>query len=483
MFRRAYLSLLSLILLSFCGLGCTTLNKGDNLQAVRVVSNPPGAKVTYQGRVLGLTPAFVSVPRKCHDQYLDVTLGNEKQSILLDSKYRWKDSFISNFVFLSLAYVGWALDIGNCSAYRYLAPTDVEFSNWKTWQNSDVVKVEKAVIVVAPPLGISSDSSLVIGDHLVQIVKQRYSDALVIDYETSLNQFISQGVDSFTGGKSESLNSVYQTFVANRSLDSVVQDQGEELLIQFQLKDVFTGRAIENWRASIDKSEIPGFEEKKVVNQLRRNFFWVPNTISVDFSGANVALTVDEESYKAVTVKEDGFWNDVVSLLGAVSLKYLEPPSMSKRWKWNFVWVPSVSANWGRVEFEEAPGIKGLPISTRGIVVGYGPEIQYRSFYGQLYFSIIPGVGYQHLSYPENNRKRNFEGGYFGWIIEAGYLYFFNRNWNARLFTRSTSAHEELWKEIYEFRSLNNKIEGATNVYGGISFGYSFSLSRLFSQK
>ncbi|MCB0422564.1 MAG: hypothetical protein KDD61_16300 [Bdellovibrionales bacterium] len=445
-----------------------------------VTSKPTGAKVTYRGEVLGLTPLFASVPRECFDQELTIEFKNDKKSIELDSKYRWKDSFFSNFVFLSFASIGWIVDLANCSAFEYTAPGVLVF-------DSDVIEkiqptpVEKVVVVIAPPRGLSENLARLVGSKMEDSVRQNFPEALVIDYDASWRRYKSEGVDSFTKSEDPGRNSVYQAFLANRVLESTVNVKNGIVSVDYQLKDVFTGLIVRNWKEDWAVPSIQGFEESKVVDQLRKNIFWVPNTIGFDFSGTNVAVSVNEVDYDAEAVHDEDFLGNLMAFFGAINLKYLDPPSYSSKWHWEFLWVPSASANWGRVKFEQAPGLIGLPITTRGFILGYGPEIQYKSKYGQAYISIIPGIGYQYLSY-KDNKSHSFDDFYAGWIIELGYLYFMNPNWSVRLFSRSSTSDDELWTELMKSRNLGHQIDGTTNVYSGISVGYSFSLSRLFNK-
>ncbi|MCB0384363.1 MAG: PEGA domain-containing protein, partial [Bdellovibrionales bacterium] len=106
-------------LLSFSVLfltGCASLTHNGRNQVVVVDSRPSGAEVVYQGKVVGLTPALVEVER---GKKVEVEVRHQEagsKTLRLKADYRWGRSFAGNLVWLSLAPVGWFVDLikGSC---------------------------------------------------------------------------------------------------------------------------------------------------------------------------------------------------------------------------------------------------------------------------------------------------------------------------------------------------------------------------------
>ena len=115
---------LSRLLLVFCVSalpGCASLTYESLHQYVLVRSEPEGADIYSGDEKVGVTPAYIEIHRATRAE-LTLKTSIESKNLSLKSRYRWESSFWPNFVFVTFAPLGWAMDLVSGGAWQMLNP-------------------------------------------------------------------------------------------------------------------------------------------------------------------------------------------------------------------------------------------------------------------------------------------------------------------------------------------------------------------------
>lgn len=105
---------------------CASIDGRD--QAVLIQSNPSGANIVVDGENVGRTPQYVEISRQRHAS-VDLEIENQVTTVELASRYRWRDSFFSNFILLYGAEIGWLLDFHTGAAWDVSDSGVIKYTN------------------------------------------------------------------------------------------------------------------------------------------------------------------------------------------------------------------------------------------------------------------------------------------------------------------------------------------------------------------
>jgi len=144
------LRLMFFIILMMSLSNCATVADSPWQQPVLLRSVPEGADVYQDGKKIGTTDAFVFVDRSKHPEVELRFPDGRRKTISLQTKYRWKDSFTKNLIFLIYAPLGWGVDLVTGNAWDIDDPS--------VWTNTPAqVKNQRKkpqtplVFAIAPP--------------------------------------------------------------------------------------------------------------------------------------------------------------------------------------------------------------------------------------------------------------------------------------------------------------------------------------------
>ena len=226
---------LTTITCSFIFAACATI--GDHDQGILVRSTPSGASVYQNEQLLGTTPLLTRVHRN-HDGHLDLQLGNEHQQLKLESKYRWGRSFGGNFALLSLAPLGWGLDLLNGSAWSY--EPEYLVTTFKNSAPNYVVSNDS--IAIAPPIAAHPNISDDVGTQLSVLFREKFKDLniSVEPYSKTLSTFNDYDWDYDYQGTEADRYEVYSKLHVNKVFYSSLNTTSDpqHILVKGKIRDI-----------------------------------------------------------------------------------------------------------------------------------------------------------------------------------------------------------------------------------------------------
>ena len=461
--------------------GCTTLSEYRATDSIKVLSATEGAEIFYKDKLLGHTPKFVEIPRSMFATEIMVRDGQEEKRHEIFSNYRWRDSFFSNFVFLAGMSYGWLIDWSYGSAFDMEPKSSGLVDGDLKKSGLELTSPTVRKIVIAPPQGVDGALAREVGLHIERKILKKYRREQVESFEKSSSIFVGLGVDNYGSGSVFDRDRALARLDATHLLKSQVRIEENQVVIEVHIVDAFYGRQVESWQQKVPKLEFSAYREQRFVNQWRENIFWVPNTVSLDVSGSLSTIEVDGVKYQAERSTEDGGAARLLSVVSSFGLRYFSPPTKRRTWKFKFIWVPTLSGSFGKQTYQQAAGIENLSIRSRRLFVGYGPEIQMNSLWGRIYVNLVPGLGWEELSYEESGKSHRFEQFDIGLSLELGYIYFINSNWSLRLSQRVLSSNTKLWNDLMSSRPGDHEVNEVGVSTGGASIGFTMPLTEILN--
>lgn len=463
-FHRLFL-LSSFLFLS----GCATFRSPD--QVISVNSSPPGADIFVNGKKVGTTPDLVKIDRKFH-QKLEVRDGARSKNISMYGGYRFKGSFWPNLAFLTLAPVGWVVDIATGSAWEFDSHYDVSFDG-KTTKKS---KAERLKLAIAPPQSDYSMLSDELGEKLESHLRDAFPQYDIIPYKNSMKIFARDDFDYDRSKSAKPWPDVFYDSKADVVFASRVQIEDDMTRVTGQVFDGYSEKPSDEKKFQFPKekistmSKVEGYENRPVY------FYVLPNTVAADFEDSTTGVSVNDKDYSSKPQSSDDFWGKVSRYLSVVALRRYQPPVKDKVSHWRLTFIPSLTLSHSKQKFEESPELRDLEFTLSHIDASYGPQYTFFTGMWSFYGGLAGALGYDQLKIDDGIEKKSYGKGNLGVSFEAGATYFFTPKWSVRFALRSVSSNPELWKKaITDSTGQNYRVDSPTVKTAGFSIGYTFS--------
>jgi hypothetical protein len=480
-----------LLIIAACSLsGCATIGHDASNQAVLVQSDPPGAEITLDGKVVGSTPMYVLVPREKNPKLTLSRDGIEKRADL-KPKYRWGASFFSNLVFYVAAPVGWVVDMVSGAAWN---PQDPEVVSLKKGEEdpANEVTLEEILppltaIAIAPPraesLELSNAAIPVIEDAISE--RKGFSGYHILPYEQSLPLFLARGFDYDGNGSEDEKRMLYQSLNANGIWHTNFVRDGDSMKLEAELEDTRTHQITDEFDLLLDPSD----ERSKAFAQ-GFNLFTLPNAVT--FSLSTQYFTYDRPGAETVSLQAADlgyWWQKGLQYLSQISITNLPVyrPDRAGRWSLNFIPVLKISRR--DLIANGAADVGGQEFLRWLGTVGYGPELGYQVGRHYLYADLNLNAVWTDISWSHAGQDYSVTKGALQTSLEIGYLYSINDIWSLRVFASSFPENSEAWGEALRKSSTKSQVsqqEGvANNSTIGISVGFSYEpfFVRTFREK
>jgi hypothetical protein len=169
-----------LLVLSINFLGCATI-ESQGPQKHIVDTEPRGAKIFLNDEWVGESPLVLNIHRKSSSQKIKLQLDKEIKEFKLGSKFRWLDSGVSNFFFLTLFPVAVVTDLMTGQAWEYPDKSYFKFNKAQ--------KIKKQVVIQAPPQGQLPDLAPDIAISLESEVHRLFPNYKILSNEDTHHVF------------------------------------------------------------------------------------------------------------------------------------------------------------------------------------------------------------------------------------------------------------------------------------------------------
>lgn len=451
--------------------GCASLSDESRHQYLLLRSQPEGARVYVNGRLVGTTPTYVELRRS---RRAEVTLkrGSESKTITIDSAYGWKRSFWSNFVLLAYAPVGWAIDLAIGSAWQMEDPAPLAFSD-----ASGPVEKRVPKIAIAPPQSAYLKTSDEAGQFWYKQLVQEKSSAGVLPYEQTLAQFTSRGFDFDRRPDREQEHQIFGQLGVDKVFESEVTETKSGVHLHGYFRDVYTDEKEDARALSIARNRRHSDETASWFEQWKDYYFFVPNTIGVEWATRNLEISRGDTNYMSQPDNASGLGNQMIYLLSAIDVRHLDSPRRMASGRFRFAFTPALRFSSRYVRFPDFQLFGQNKFRYTVIEGGVGPEMGWQSGAHYFYFDCIPMVGWHQLAWNGNSEMRSTTA--FSWRAEVGYLYFLTQAFSVRLFAMATTQPSALWDAAAQSISPGTApLSSATYGSAGLTFSYSFEPER-----
>lgn len=473
------------LLIAIGGLsGCASMSGQGSFQTVLVQSDPPGASVFVDGKKVGRTPEFIEV-RRSRRPMIEIESATLRQTVPLDSNYRWSKSFGRNLVFLTYAPVGWVIDLFTGAAWEVesTAPIPVILSKADATQSR--TKDRTVVVAIAPPQADSQSLSDAGGKALEKVLRLEpqgeKSPRQVLSYERTLPIFV-DGDYEITSGEMSSRNRLYRLLKSDVVYESQIERVDSGWILRSWARETQSTRAHIGPTIALDHDETGprvfgyGFGLQPWWSRILPNTFgidWVSETVNVELAGG---------VYNLESTQGGEWWSRGLEYLSAINISSTPDWRRSFGSRWEFGAVPSF-----RVSRKEVRA-KNLPPPTNGQFIerdpefrrwsisgGYGLEIGYLFKRHYFYFDLIPVFNWSQVSWRQNSTTISATRTTMTAQVEFGYTYVFDSNWLLRLFSRSQGENIEVWRDAFSARLGDSyRPTNASGVVSGLTFAYRF---------
>ncbi len=441
--------------------GCASKSYRGRHQYVHVPTEPSESKIEFQGKQIESRSGLIYLPR-AREAKIVVTHGNQRREVQLSSRYRWKESFLPNLVFLFGAPIGWAVDHFSGAAYDLEDPQPVRFAK--------ETSADSPVVAIAPPLA----PTFALSDEAAEYFSAKLAPKnQVRNFKQSLRVFQESGFDfDSVPTDIQSKREVLYHLDADQVFLSSVQMTPDGVIYRGSSQNLY-GVPVPG--TEIESKNIVG-HAPAVLPQFSEWFHLLPNTIGVEAVNRNFYAEVDGTSRQAANVKNDSAILNALSYFDSLSLTHLVRPRPNGSSRGTFNFLPSLRSSYLNVFFPDEPRLANVEFEYVQLAVGYGVEggVQFGKNFA--YIRYIPMLGWHQLKWTQPEGTRESETSVLSQVhVEFGYIYFLDSKLSARVFFKSINTSNELW--TIAAKKVNPTITSAgssTESLVGISLGYTF---------
>ena len=453
--------------------GCATIGADGDEQVVLVNSEPQGARVFYRGQDVGSTPMFLQMEAEAKPSFDIQGLGlSEKKTVNLETKYRWKRSFLYNFVWaISYAPIGWLVDYFTGGAWEIQSPDVIQLPGAKP----ATVPKSQQTLAISPPRIRSFEISSQLGRALEEDLR-RNTPYQVYDYRYSEPRFYSyermQGLPKDPQTQ-ELLFSELENDLVVVSKVKAVSDK--TIQVSGSIKDVYTGKVISKFKRNYATDNLAVNSHIYLAKNLGDYFYFLPNTFFVNLGRPTQSITIDDQEYNGSLTRSDSAFDQVGQVIERISLSRVIPIQNTRISHWDFSFIPDFNVSRDTIQYEGFTPIEDQSFKRLVVSVGYGGRVAYVANWGMPYLDLVPHLGWTQISSSGGDFDVNVTDDFIAMSIELGYIYHLNRHWIVKAFSRSTGENPEIWqKVINETNDSEFLIDSNNKLFAGISFGYRF---------
>lgn len=453
----------------FLGTGCASMDSFEFKQPVKLLSDPPGAKVFYGPEYLGTTPGYIRVPREKNPRLTYLFPNGEKQQVKLDTSYRWGGSFASNLFWMTLAPLGWAWDLQRGTAWNIKDPEVFRLKGAHDWPKI----LPPKVVAVAPPVIDEHNSISSLG--LTIENRLRNSESFeVLDYEKTEGNFRYNRSYQGLSDQESDLYRLYSTLRADHILESKGELHGDKYHVHAELRDIVTGRVDKVYDWEVTPPNEP--DEATVFRRyVKRSFHLIPNTVFISSTNFSPAIEINHVNQKGKESPHDSTLEEIADKITSISIARLDRSNFDIRGHWVFDFVPLLMVSKKNIVFPDWNPLKDTEFRRWLVNAGYGLETGYIGRYGFVYIDLIPSVAWTQVKYDGPAASGTIQTTKLIFTYEIGYSYFFSDHIVGRVHARVVQEDEKAWGNAIRSASGFDVQTGSMGSgYGGISIGYYF---------
>ncbi|MEO0334776.1 MAG: hypothetical protein AAF202_00160 [Pseudomonadota bacterium] len=464
-----------LALLGVCGLasGCATVSSNGRDQVVLVQTEPAGAEVYYEGKKVGHSPMFLELDSEPSPVFAVKGRGQEKKTrVPLETSYRWRKSFFSNFALVIVyAPFGWLIDLLNGSAWEIKPPDLIALPGSQPNERPDSQKS----IAIAPPEYRSFELSSQLGVELEKKLRET-TEYQVFDYRFSEPYFYSyertQGVPRDRETQEQLYSELENDLVVKSKAKTVSADT---IVVRSKVEDVYTGEVVTKFKTTYKSDKLGEVGELSLAKTAGDYFYLLPNTFFVNFGQFAQEINIDRENYNGELSSSDSVFDQVGQVVERISLNRIIPIQNTRVSHWDLSFIPDFNFGRDRIQYKDFEPIADQTYERFVASVGYGGRLAYVSSWGMPYFDIIPHFGWMQISSSGGDTDVSTTDTFITLSAEFGYVYHLSRHWMVKAFSRSAGESPEIWeKVINETNNTEFEIESNATVFSGVSLGYRF---------
>jgi hypothetical protein len=470
---------LFLILIALALSACTTIKPHD--QRVKLATDPEGANVYLNDKLMGHTPGYIAIPRG-----KTATLRFEKKGYptitrKLDTTYRWGDSFFSDFVwFIYGAPIAWGIDYLTDTIWDYDKIDVISFSGKKETQPLNPPRL----IAISPP---QSDSELLSNEaaqRIFGISRGRFSSSEVQDFDANHSLFAQYGWDNREKTQKYFLDDLFNELDVTHVLESRVTEDSKDVIIHSRLVDVFTDQEVETY---VDKIPLTAFKYAKTgfwADILNYLISVCPNTISFDFATPGATMYASN-NYSFQGAAETTA--SALSIINGIGIKSLDSPKFQKGISGVLKLIPIITLSYNRYNLSPAAGVNftgNYNFDWGTILAGFGPEVGLVTTIGYFYTELAPAISMNWITASSTQQSTSARGTAFALIGEIGYSMFASSRINLRLFTRIQTSPIDPWSQVLtQIGGTPITVQSVTQTTAGLSIGYYFPEDRIILKR
>jgi hypothetical protein len=456
--------------------GCATVGRDPFAQAVFVKTDPPGAQISVEGKEIATSPAYVLVPRKKEPEIV-LSLDGETKTVKVPTKYRWSESFASNFWLYIAAPIGWGVDLLTGAAWNPEDPPLVSLR--KPGDEATYPLPDPKRVAIEPPLANSQPLSDRAGHALEQVLQQEQAAQpyyQLLPFDETLPQFIHRGSDFDARGSYDNERNLYARLHPDAIWRSKLSLEEGDYVLNAELQDVRTKEILDNTKVQFDSG-----------GSLARTWAWaydllnLPNTLTV--SNVNQGMTLERanglQPIELRRANASSWVEQGLNYLSALSLTNIPTYRTGRPARWQLSAYPLVLISRKVLSARGAPDLEDREFYRWWASIGYGPELGYQVSRSYIYANFFVHFAWTEISWRDRNEDHSITKTFVSPAAEIGYLYSLTDNWSVRGFVSTITENADAWKAALT-RSSNliggpNEFVGDTmNTTVGISFGYSF---------
>jgi hypothetical protein len=448
--------------------GCASVDYSDYYQTLLIRSEPPGAQVYEHGEFIGTTPGFLRVRRRKQPE-LTIRYGEAVQSIPLEAKYRWWDSFAGNLLFLTAAPLGMGIDWATGTMWGYRDPAPVQFHNAKKFAVSPL----KPRLSIAPPAASDFELTDTMGN-LLQGKLESLNAYQVHPYNETALTFRSFGSEQSLTTDRERRNNLFYALHADVVAVPKVELNGDSYRVTSDILDVYSDKIVKSYKWDVSVAGDAAKSDLRTRSFFNEYFHFIPNSVFLNFTSYQPSLTVNGQRYDGHELQGHALDDQVLRYVSAITVERQERPRQQLGGHWAFDFVPSINISKKYIEFPDYPLVSGSHFVRWYASAGYGLEIAYKSRYGQPFLDVIPSLAYTRLNYfGSNGAEGLLEETSLLTELELGYTYFASDHVILKVFTRSLAEDPAAWDKALS-RVSNQQISSSTgkSTFVGVSVGY-----------
>ncbi len=451
---------------------CASMNWNDREDIVSIVTEKPGAEIYFKDRMQGTTPAFVKLPRARKNQIQLSYPGEEPQTFVLDSKYRWGDSFWGNAILGGLAPFGWGIDFWTGAAWNVKAGEVYSLQGKGPKEQKTT-----SPILIAPPVAEDETLSLEIATLVEKRMRERFPDRKWKPYVETADLFHFYQRTHEELFPLSDLAPLFYSAKSTQVLETVVQKRkgfGTHA-IEASLKNAISGEVEDYYVFEVPDERLAALKLSWWERMWNSQSIW-PNVLALDFStGISSIEDINGNIHQAENRHSEGTLSQATRYLGSISLARIQQGRRTSGGRYRFSMIPALFFRWNQLNFPSEAQIRDVEFERLFLSVGYGPRFEWVSNFANVYLDIVPGLRWTSVEYDGPLASGIEQDTNIFVFTEAGISRFVSERWVISLFVRSAGEDIEVWKKALSGASDQNfALLDLRTTISGARLGYYF---------